>query len=416
MREPMHATPPPGLDDLLPPESARVAFFNSTLANLFQQHGYAPINTPAFEYEEVVSSALESLDSSELIRFIDPATGKVSLLRPDITPQIVRIVSTRMAERTPPWRLSYSGTVFRQPKRRARQARQIRQVGVEHIGPPHHDIDMELMELAVQACQVTGLEQFTVELSNPSIGRKHFEEACTHVEEDDLVRAMAQKDRYQLEQLLKSGGAPSTLRKQLIRLTELWGDTDVLARASRLFAKVPRAKKALSGLQRLSSRLEELGIDVCVDLGEVRGRSYYTGFRFQILAEGPGEAAGGGGRYDGLMPRFGLNQGGAGFAFDLGHLAWAAEREDATRAPIRLVCEDMRLAETLRSDHLHVAFHAGKTTKSDRRAYIEEWNYQGWLRPMHNKHQLLDTLGKTRLLTQVDTESVIRLLSRGETQ
>ena len=51
--------------------------------------------------------------------------------------------------------------------------------------------------------------------------------------------------------------------------------------------------------------------------------SYYTGVSFTLLAEGPGEPVGGGGRYDELLARFGAPQPATGFAIDVENLEWA---------------------------------------------------------------------------------------------
>jgi ATP phosphoribosyltransferase regulatory subunit len=53
---------------------------------------------------------------------------------------------------------------------------------------------------------------------------------------------------------------------------------------------------------------------------------------FQVLADGPGEAVGSGGRYDRLFDRFGGAREAAGFAIDLGNLGWALDRAGTSAA------------------------------------------------------------------------------------
>jgi ATP phosphoribosyltransferase regulatory subunit len=62
-----------------------------------------------------------------------------------------------------------------------------------------------------------------------------------------------------------------------------------------------------------------------VDLGEVRGFAYYTGMIFHVLADGPGEPIGAGGRYDDLLARFDAPMPATGFALYLDSVAWARE-------------------------------------------------------------------------------------------
>jgi ATP phosphoribosyltransferase regulatory subunit len=60
-------------------------------------------------------------------------------------------------------------------------------------------------------------------------------------------------------------------------------------------------------------------------LGETREFYYYTGVMFHLLAEGPGEPLGSGGRYDTLFERFELPCPAAGFAFHISNVCWALD-------------------------------------------------------------------------------------------
>jgi ATP phosphoribosyltransferase regulatory subunit HisZ len=71
------------------------------------------------------------------------------------------------------------------------------------------------------------------------------------------------------------------------------------------------------------AKSSEIATTLMVDLGELRKLDYYTGVTFQILAHGPGEAVGSGGRYDRMFEQFGSARPAAGFAIDLGNLCWA---------------------------------------------------------------------------------------------
>jgi ATP phosphoribosyltransferase regulatory subunit len=50
---------------------------------------------PTFEHADVVARGNE-IDSRDLLRFVEPESGEVAVMRPDITPQIARIVATQM--------------------------------------------------------------------------------------------------------------------------------------------------------------------------------------------------------------------------------------------------------------------------------------------------------------------------------
>ena len=117
---------------------------------------------------------------------------------------------------------------------------------------------------------------------------------------------------------------PPPLVTALCELPKLHGDGAVWAEAAapaRVDAGSAGARRAARPLGRAAaSGLESV---LRVDLGEVRGFAYYTGAIFHLLAEGPGEPIGSGGRYDDLLARFGAPMPAAGFALDLDNLAWA---------------------------------------------------------------------------------------------
>src|SRR6202012_4004835 len=110
----------------------------------FALHGYALVTPPVFEFAEVLERGLESLDSQKVLRFVEPESGEVAALRPDMTPQIARIIATRLRAKPPPFRLGYEGTVLRQRSGRARKQRQIPQAGVELAGVGGPEGDLEL--------------------------------------------------------------------------------------------------------------------------------------------------------------------------------------------------------------------------------------------------------------------------------
>ena len=68
---------------------------------------------PAFEFASVIERGLGTLDTADVLRFVEPESGEVAVLRPDMTPQVARIVATRLGDHPKPFRLAYEGTVVR---------------------------------------------------------------------------------------------------------------------------------------------------------------------------------------------------------------------------------------------------------------------------------------------------------------
>ena len=325
--------PPAGMRDLLHPESASRRALGRRLADVLALFGYELVTTPPFEHAEVLERGLETVDRRDLVRFVEPETGEVALLRPDITPQIARIVATRLRDRPPPFRLCYEGTVVRRRRGRARKHRQIAQAGVELIGLSGVEADVEVIALAVRACEAVGLSQFRAELGHVRIGHAALAKVPESARED-AARALAAKDGEELGSVLAAAGVIAADRDVLVGLADLYGDVDVVSRA-RALVRGEAMTQALDELAGVVDRLVALGLGdrLAVDLGELRGMSYYTGVSFTLLADGPGEPVGAGGRYDNLLARFDAPMAATGFALDLDNLEWALSRAGAPFAP-----------------------------------------------------------------------------------
>ncbi len=107
--------------NLLPREARSRRRLARTLLDHVAFRGYALVTLPAFEIAEVMERGLGTLDPRDVLRFVEPESGQVAALRPDMTPQIARMVATRMHDMPSPIRLAYEGTVLR----RRRSARDV---------------------------------------------------------------------------------------------------------------------------------------------------------------------------------------------------------------------------------------------------------------------------------------------------
>lgn len=338
---------PPGMRDLLPEEAAFRRDLSRAVLERFALHGYRLVTLPAFELASVLERGLGASASDDVVRFIEPESGEVAVLRPDMTPQVARVVATRLGERAPPFRLAYEGTVVRRRASRAKKHRQIPQVGVELCGVAGAEGDLELLRLAADVMRSgAGLERFTIDLSDAGIVRELLSRAPPALAAA-ITSALARKDEPSLAELcgeLAEGPAILALarlhggREALVEATALLEGTAALAPARRLLALFDAAVAC------------GLGAHLSADPGEVRGLSYYTGTIFSIYAPGPGEPVGGGGRYDDLLARYGAPGPAVGLGVDLDALGWAvrAARDTTPRLTGVVVVgaeEDARVAE-----------------------------------------------------------------------
>jgi ATP phosphoribosyltransferase regulatory subunit len=309
--------------DILPPEAAGRRRLSRRLLDHFALHGYELVTPPAFELADVLERGLGRLDPRDVLRFVEPESGEVAALRPDMTPQIARIAATRLADRPLPMRLSYEGTVLRRRQERARKHRQIPQAGVELLGVAGPDGDLELLNLAVGTARAAGVSDFVLDLGHADIARSMMNGVPASLA-SALLDALAHKDAAVVGDLVADAKLAPQLATAFRELPRLHGGAEVWKDAQRLLAPTPAAP-ALGALRDLWDRAIAAGLEVImrVDLGEVRGFAYYTGALFHLLADGPGEPFGSGGRYDDLLARFDTPMPAAGFGLDLDNLAWA---------------------------------------------------------------------------------------------
>jgi len=308
---------PPGVRDYLPVAAARRRGLAATAAAEIERWGYRGIITPLYEYAEVLDRGMGAAVSA--MRFVEPASGEVVALRPDLTPQVARLVATRMHDEPGPVRLYYQGSVVRLDGGR----REIFQIGVELIDAPQPGGDLEVVALAEAALGALGIADYTVDLGHAAVVRAALSELGL---DDEAMAAL------QLALMRKDGAAVASLatltrvsdaRKQLLcALPSLYGGPDVLGRA-RALVENAEARAAIDELELLCARLGALAPAdrLSIDLGEVRGFDYYTGTRFALYAEGVGGALASGGRYDGLVARYGRPARAAGFALDVDRTA-----------------------------------------------------------------------------------------------
>lgn len=333
---------PSGLRDLLAEETYDRRALARRILEHFALYTYDLVTPPAFELADVLEKGLGTLDPGDVLRFVEPESGKVCALRPDMTPQIARMVATRLSNQPAPIRLCYEGTIVRRRQDRARRHRQVPQAGVELYGAPAPSGDEEALRLLASVSRSIGLTSFVIDVGHAGISRS-LVDALPSVLGDEVTNALVHKDKASLTALLSTRDA-AVVPKAIIRAIEALPDLsggfvgrsgdDVLAEANELF----RGTTAEASLAELTSlwdtlRLSRSGAsddmnddlrDVLrIDLGEVRHFAYYTGIIFHAVAPGPGEPYASGGRYDDLLGRFGHPMPAIGLAIHLDAVAQA---------------------------------------------------------------------------------------------
>jgi ATP phosphoribosyltransferase regulatory subunit len=320
---------PAGMRDFAPEAAAARRRIAERSLAVFDRWGFARVITPVFEYEDVLALGLGKAGRAAAIRFVEPSSGQVVALPPDITPQIARLIATRFRDEVGPIRLAYEGTVVRLDQR-ARSQREIIQAGVEMAGVPGPRGDAEIIAVAAATLEAIGFPEVTIDLGHLGLTR----EVLDALELDETARErvrerIAKRDRAGLAEALRSARGPKAVVEFAARLPSLGGPPSVLAEAIALAPARPAGiRAALLQLQAVLSELERHHVParLHVDLAEVRGWDYYTGMRLQGYVHGAPEAILQGGRYDTLLERYGRPSPAVGFAIDVEATAGALEQ------------------------------------------------------------------------------------------
>jgi ATP phosphoribosyltransferase regulatory subunit len=403
----LEAMLPTGVKDFLPIKAAKIDYLNRTLQEIFSRWSFRPLLTPALEYLHVLEKGLGEGLREKTFRFDDRQSGKLVAFSPDITPQVARIVATRMREIPLPLRLCYSGRVLRHAEQQAGKDREIFQAGVELIGLESPEADAEMIAMAVESLKAVGATEFTIDIGQVEFFRGVMAGlAVAGRPAREVQSAIARKDVSGLQALLAETPVSDRAREEVLALPRLFGGREVLDRAEKTVIN-ERSRRALDNLFRVLETLRVYGIEeyVTFDLGELRGLDYHTGLIFQGFIPGIGRAVCSGGRYDDLTARYGYPAPATGFAFDLLNLLFALDRgldEAAGLSSDVLIFQAgadkepaQRLARALRQRGYAVARDIIARTLDDTVAYARKMNF----------HYLLingEIEGEVRLLRVAD--------------
>ena len=326
---------PAGTRDVLPDEMRELRAIDERLRSSFADAGYGEVWTPMVEYEDVLNAADLASGSGGSGGVSPPAAfrmfddqGKVLALRSDMTVPIARVVATRFPASERELRLCYSTHSYRAVGHRTGQQREFLQSGIELIGVPGPEGEAEVVTLALNALANAGLARHRIGVGDGALYRRLLE--ALEVPEDahrELLGCLTRRDMVGLELRIDALGLARDARDLLVGLPELRGGPEVLERGD------GPAAGALERLRELYATLESRGIAdrVILDLGLVRDLGYYTGAVFELYDPAVGFALGGGGRYDDLIGRFGVDRPACGIALDVQRVHVAQAAEEAQR-------------------------------------------------------------------------------------
>lgn len=283
-----------GMNDILPPESARWEWFESHVRDVMAASAYRNIRTPIVESTSLfVRGTGETTDivEKEMYSFEDRLNGEQLTLRPENTPGVVRAAIEHNMTYDGGKRLYYMGPMFRHERPQRGRYRQFYQLGAEALGFAGPEVDAELMLLVHRLFARLGVGNVRLEINSlgvPVERQAHRAALIAYfVQHAGLLDADAQRRLHAnpLRILDTKNPAMQEMVQAAPQLLSFLGETSL---------------KHLDAVKRL---LTACGVAWTINPRLVRGLDYYshTVFEFITTELGAQGTLCGGGRYDGLF-------------------------------------------------------------------------------------------------------------------
>jgi histidyl-tRNA synthetase len=294
-----------GMNDILPPESAKWEWLEAKMRSVLQRYGYQNVRTPIVEPTALFVRGIGEVTDiveKEMYAFEDRADkhGQAEhlALRPEMTAGVVRAMIEHSFLRDSGRRLYYFGPMFRREKPQKGRYRQFHQMGIEALGFNGPDVDAEVILLGSRLLKELGLvegDHFRLELNclgSPDERRAHREALIQHLEAH--------------VELLDEDGKRRMYTNPLRVLDTKNPALQDMANAAPKLLDFLR-EESLAHFNGVRAILDAAGVKYTINPRLVRGLDYYNLTVFEWITEKLGSQGTvcGGGRYDGLIEQLG---------------------------------------------------------------------------------------------------------------
>ncbi len=310
-----------GMRDILPGEKDLRLSALERIRSAYQSHGFFEIETPMVESLEALSGA--GGDENEKLMFkvlkrgdklnIDESSEEADLvdgaLRYDLTVPLARFYAINQSKLPRPFYSMQLGPVFRAERPQRGRFRQFTQADIDVLGDPTFLAEVQLLVAATAALHALGIEGFEIRLND----RRLLEGILLHhgIEEpmwQPVMVALDKLDKVEAaavaRELEERGLSEAQARELLDNLDRLQGSADLGALVE--YGVAADVAEWILQIQRHVARSVR-DVAVVFDPLTVRGLAYYTSTVYELVHPSWTGSIGGGGRYDRLLERFGVD-------------------------------------------------------------------------------------------------------------
>jgi len=362
-----------GMRDILPSEMTRFRQIERAFHDVCVGWGYGEVRTPTIEHLHLFTAAgtLSPQMLERVYSFLDwdGWSGERVVLRPESTIPTARLYVEQLSGQAAA-RLFYVQNVLRFAE--ADDSREDWQCGVELIGQPSPQGDLEIIMLACEVLRQLGLDA-TVKLSDPAILRLVLSRAgFAPADQLALFDRVLEGDDTALDEVQSRLPGPAASLAGLLSM-EGQGVKYLNNLRSALRPVIPEIGGVLDHLATISAALATVDIGHVISPVLVRNFEYYTGPVFHLYV---GETkVGAGGRYDALISLVGgADVPASGFALDAGVISPLLSvdvSQDSRTVSIRVLGDNgaslgaaFSLARVLRSAGEKIEFAARAPARS----------------------------------------------------
>jgi histidyl-tRNA synthetase len=291
-----------GMNDILPPDSARWEWLEDKVRSLMGRYAYRNIRTPILEHTQLFVRGIGEVTDiveKEMYSFEDRSDKHGDhddlTMRPENTASVVRAVTEHNLLYDGGKRLYYMGPMFRRERPQRGRFRQFHQIGAEALGFAGPEVDAELILLAAALWKELGLSDWRLEINSlgqPEERAQHRTQLIAHFEQhaDELdEEAHRRLHSNPLRILDTKNPAMKAVVESAPRLIDFLG---------------PQSLAHFDGLKAI---LDANSVPWTLNHRLVRGLDYYnlTVFEFVTDRLGAQGTICAGGRYDYLIERIG---------------------------------------------------------------------------------------------------------------
>ncbi|MDC3251671.1 histidine--tRNA ligase [Planctomycetota bacterium] len=302
-----------GFRDYLPGEMLQKERMLASVREVFEQHGYPPLMTPALEYAEVLTGKYGDEGEMLLYRFRDNGDRDVAL-RYDLTVPLARVLAEH-GNIGMPFRRYQIAPVWRAEKPARGRFREFMQCDVDLIGVDSAAADAEMLVIGAAVMQRFGIENYKLRINHRGV----LSALCRKVglegsAEGDFLRILDKLDKIGEEKFRQEvSGIPgldaSGLDSVLAVVLDASSDPrEVLSHIEKNLGSDDLATSAIQRMTEILDIVEAAGIGkYCqIDPAIARGLSYYTGLVYETFLDDLPQVGSvmSGGRYDDLVGMF----------------------------------------------------------------------------------------------------------------